>query len=251
MPVVWTYLLLVTLTAVLLHRAFALHLCGSLLFFRNFLPMSGEYMSAKTGHFWSLSIEEQFYLVWPVALLILGGRALWGAIAGFVLDAGFMFWDGAAHGWPTLGIGTQNHVHALLAGCILALAWQQERFRQLLSRRWLLLASSTAWAASVLLSFPYKPVQTLLIAVMLGSSIAWDVPILSSKPLRGLGVISYSVYVWHGFGILFGWVGIALIPVVGYASYALLERPGIRLGARLAPRMTRQTQFQSVTLPTG
>jgi hypothetical protein len=76
------------------------------------------------GHFWSLSIEEQFYLVWPLLLILTGlRRAPWIAIAGTLAFASYRF----AH-WSSLArlplgktFGTEFHADALLIGCTMAL----------------------------------------------------------------------------------------------------------------------------------
>src|SRR5262245_21093106 len=44
---------------------------SSALFFRNYRPLTDT-----TGHFWSLSVEEHFYLFWPLLMLLFGSRTM-------------------------------------------------------------------------------------------------------------------------------------------------------------------------------
>ncbi|NUQ28407.1 MAG: acyltransferase, partial [Acidobacteriaceae bacterium] len=86
LPIVVTYLcalLLLSLRIDLVdfHRS---ELVGALCFFRNY-QLAADVRGIFTAHFWSLSIEEHFYLLWPGLLVLLGNRrALFLAMAGAV-----------------------------------------------------------------------------------------------------------------------------------------------------------------------
>ncbi|MCW2548222.1 MAG: Acyltransferase family, partial [Mycobacterium sp.] len=89
-------------------------------------------------HLWSLAVEEQYYLVWPVVVLMLlrkfrgeAGRravrklAIWGAL----LSTGWMAYLSVRHGFPVPNdpsrayYGTDTHAAGLLLGSALACAW--------------------------------------------------------------------------------------------------------------------------------
>lgn len=81
MPCAWGFLGMLLLIS---HWAPALfapkEMVASLFFFRNYVDL--DFAHPITGHFWSLLIEEQFYLFWPSLLLLLDlRRGRWFAIA--------------------------------------------------------------------------------------------------------------------------------------------------------------------------
>ena len=158
-----------------------------------------------TAHFWSLAIEDQFYLVWPLLVVFLApARALWIALAGSVavalcrafLITPTMFRDY----FPTFQ--TQFRADALLLGCALALLIRIPRVRDTLARVPLIPALLLLFACM----WQYKELipiwESALIAVILGTSsllrpgkslrIALEWP-----PLAWIGRISYSLYLWH------------------------------------------------------
>jgi peptidoglycan/LPS O-acetylase OafA/YrhL len=129
MPVAWTYiaslLLLDRLTGV--HFVSLSGVSACLFFYRNFGGNSG---SAITGHFWSLSLEEQFYLVWPCVLLLAGvRRCRWVAAMGAIACAVYRWLTWAHYDQNVVNGQSQVRADALLAGCLLALLLAEPRFR--------------------------------------------------------------------------------------------------------------------------
>ena len=211
-------------------------------------------------HTWSLAIEEQFYLLWPLLLLIfarrLSPRALIAAlvllIAGSVLTMAVLYDEGD----PSVAyFGTLSRVHELLVGCLLAY----------LVHRGLVMPLATRWAAWVPLvligvmmatvsdvtGFYYRGgslvfcliVAWLILALGAGSPGGGPTRLLSWAPLAWIGLISYGIYLWHWPLILWltpastGLDGIALALLrlgatvgVAAASFYLVERP-IRRGS--------------------
>ncbi|MEP6625308.1 MAG: acyltransferase family protein [Acidimicrobiia bacterium] len=221
-------------------------------------------------HLWSLAIEEQFYLVWPLvtaACLALGrGRLRWlavtaavGTIASTVAMAVLYRGDDPSRAY----YGTDTHAHPILIGTLLALVLIDRPAASARLRRWLdalgvvalvvmIAAFAFAHSASPRLyrggSLLFAlAVAGLIVSIMRapGGVVA---RLLALRPLVLIGVISYGIYLWHwpvivyatearvgvsGFGLDLIRVGITL--AISVASYLLVERP-IRHG--LAGRAT-------------
>ena len=230
----------------------------------------GDYFAA-TGpasllqHTWSLGIEEQFYLVWPLLVLLAVRTArpraavlavsLAGAAASTVL-AVLLYQPDADPG--RVYYGTDTRASALLMGCALAAVLAGtassagSRARRLLAAAavpatalvawawaradgddtWLYLGGLTGLAAAVAVVLGY------LVRVASG----WGARLLSLAPLAWLGKVSYGVYLWHWplYGLLTaertGLTGVTLTGVriaatlaVAAVSFSLVEQP-IRRG---------------------
>ncbi|HZX70617.1 MAG TPA: acyltransferase [Rhodanobacter sp.] len=215
----------------------------------------------QMGHLWSLSVEEQFYLLWPLTLLVLRERrALIVAVAaiftGPLVRVAILEW--IFHVDPHALNGMLTSFPAmfdyLAAGCALALLrpW-------LLTRTWYLRLTASPWLAlavplgllinrmgshpaAILLG---SPVLNVCIALLIESSTRHAGSLagrfLNWKPVVFLGVLSYSLYLWQ---LPFldhrsdAWMtafpqNLMFVLLAALSSWFLIERPFVRLRRRL------------------
>jgi peptidoglycan/LPS O-acetylase OafA/YrhL len=200
---------------------------------------------------WSLSVEEQFYLFWPLAFLATSRRTKHFAWAVVIVCpilrialhvSGYVrFW----HAGPMIA-------DTLMAGCLLALYEPelQAFTRRYLSSAWI---SAALWAASVILfyfarggyrSCLFRFVIPALIALGICSSVVREEPVLNAGPLSWIGLLSYSLYLWQQPFLAFHGPCDALLPrlagIVAAAvlSYWLIERPTLALAGRIRRKKT-------------
>jgi peptidoglycan/LPS O-acetylase OafA/YrhL len=232
-----------------------------LAFVRNYtMHLEGTY----TNHFWSLAVEEHFYLLWPLLLLAAGpGRATWLIpLLGLALHA-WRSLDTRYHLFasvlPDAGVvfRTDTRIDALLWGCFAALIFPTlARFRGLHSLAW---AWAPILAAIVAVGAGQLPMQPLWFALLFPALVVSTVlaptgvagTILEWAPLRWVGRMSYSLYLWQTLFLqdppgpdpffhlpwLKDWPwNLLAIVMVAWLSYHFVERPMIRLGHRLTAR---------------
>jgi peptidoglycan/LPS O-acetylase OafA/YrhL len=196
----------------------------------------------KVGHFWTLAVEEQFYLVWPWLVLFLRRRWLVPLLLALtVLSPAYRFYAAGQHpadaaGNFTAGALTIAVVDNLAFGALLALLFRsgigEHRVQQLLQRVVLpigtasfvlLLASSHyGWSRRAMVTFD-QSAAGLIFCWLIGRASrgfgGWLGRLLEYRPLPYLGKISYGIYVFHNF------VPPALVSVAGWLGYAY-HQPG-------------------------
>jgi len=211
---------------------------GSLLFLRNFRPGG----CPQTVHYWTLAVEEQFYLMWPLLMLLLrSNRARLKACA--ILMAAYVVWTPLsarlAGGVEYLNHGRfDQRCGPILVGCFLALMRFDEKFLPLVRSRWLHFPGFPLLAAAGVILLPQLPHEgdkAGYVAVGLLINYVVDHPggPLNWGPVVWLGKLSYSLYLWQQL-FLFGWSRhwIGQFPqnvvagmVAACISYYLIELP--------------------------
>jgi peptidoglycan/LPS O-acetylase OafA/YrhL len=212
------------------------------------------------GHLWSLSLQEQYYLIWPVVIGFLGRRrSIFVTVATIVgwpllryLRRGYLFAGAGHEALTTAGMDT------ILWGCMLALMIRSRRPRRILEQMaarpiglyvsgislWFLYATAGHWSRH----------ETFLLPLLRNLVLCWFVwwcannpkhwfgRLLQSRPLVLMGQMSYSLYLWQQpfLGLYRAWIchfpqNLIAIFSVASLSYYWIERPCDRIRRSLSP----------------
>lgn len=213
------------------------------------------------AHTWSLSIEEQFYLLWPLCLVMAGDRSRRRLALGIIavsplLRVAIYLWEPAMRG----RIDGMLHTRAdsLMFGCLLAVVLARPGGEGALRRfvRWrlhyaavlfLLIGSpllEQQFRGAYLLPFGYSLEGAAIAAIVIWLVLDAESPIgrlMNSYALVWLGVLSYSLYLWQqiftheipGVPGVPVWIRVPALVFVALLSYRLIEQPALKLKSRL------------------
>lgn len=268
LPAAFAYLLVLALLALIgLVIVTPLEWWSCILFFRNYLPPVWicEGWGGYTVHYWSLAVEEHFYLLWP-ALLAFSGRVRARYLAGgLAVSVAVWRWWEFQHQWlnrwlPGLLFPTRTDVRldGLLMGCLAALVLIEPRWRAWLEHRF---DAGMLWACAVgyvlfqvvLRKHTYSIWESTLLAALVVGTVLRPTGtvgrLLENPAMKWVGRLSYSLYLWQQLFLIPGAgyplsvlqrfpLNLGMVFLMAVLSYELVERPMIRLGHRLAPPPT-------------
>jgi peptidoglycan/LPS O-acetylase OafA/YrhL len=200
------------------------------------------------GHLWSLSVEEQFYLVWPLTLL-LSFRARVPIVLAVIVSGPplrILFWllwgrRGLEHPFPVLA-------DTLAMGCLLAiLSPRLKAWQQVLTSRWFLAVPVLTIVMPLLQLYNNRAYQvaglTMMhagIALSIEHAVKKNYWLLNLRPIVWIGALSYSLYLWQqpflNRNVASVWtafplnLAVALLCAAG--SYYLVEQPFLAMRER-------------------
>jgi peptidoglycan/LPS O-acetylase OafA/YrhL len=268
LPALFALLLVVTAWAVLIatpdtrHRALQ-EVLAAASYTRN-LTWWAHVPGPLLGHTWSLALEEQFYLVWPLVLIVCvrAGRSSTTLTGVFVATfvALTMLRVGGFAGPGALFIGRPE---ALLLGASLALARRDHAGRWTGTRNaaWAVVGGTVALLGLANANGVDDLHGVGYTAAALAAAVTiWGVVVLGERnigralawpPAVALGRVSYGFYLWHlpvlrwtddhvrATAILRVPFGLALALAATVVSYRFIERPALRLKARFGAQRSR------------
>jgi peptidoglycan/LPS O-acetylase OafA/YrhL len=259
-PLYYTYLAVLSLLAAFAGvPASRSEVIWSLFFLRNYASMSE---GAYTNHFWSLAVEEHFYLCWPLFLALVRPRvALWATPVLALCVHGWRALDARWQLFPTaisatgLLHRTDTRIDAILWGCFAALLCA--RYAQVRVPRWAAWVVLAALLGVIVVQAPALPLLLALLFPCLIVSTALNpssalARVLELGPVRWVGRLSYSLYVWQTLFLQTGadpdpdwlarlkvWpINVCMIFLCSIATHYLLEQPAIRLGRTILRRFS-------------
>ena len=248
------------------------YLVSTLFYFTNWIKAFHlQPESLYLDHTWSLSIEEQYYMLWPVLLLTMLRLKIPKKILVLIpLFLGLLsaasraaVWS-ATQDWYRVYMSTDLHADGLLLGSAFGLMTtfgflpdfkKHQRIVGLISlitflfAAWLLIEKQLTPEAIPLFGNLGVSLGTLVvISRVVHSPSPLVIKVLGFQPLVKIGVISYGLYLWHApIGVMIEQAELPLEPIwvaiikvlatfiVAGLSYFLVEKPLLKLKSRFAP----------------
>jgi len=216
------------------------------------------------SHLWSLSVEEQFYLVWPLAIVASRRHAkklawlaiLIAVVAQYVVGRKFSALVTPSFFFPCV-------MDSLAAGCLLAL--YRPRLPRISPIWWLLLLVAplisragviqTGWPIPQLFAHLSTVIFDALVAVLIVEVTKYPPKWLNSRILVWIGLLSYSLYVWQmpflnpAYNINPA-IAVLLVFAAASLSYYFWERPILKWSQKFVRRrMNKPARLNVPTAP--
>jgi peptidoglycan/LPS O-acetylase OafA/YrhL len=205
-------------------------------------------------HLWSLAVEEQFYLIWPLTLFLIGVKArrytsvvIIVAAISFLINILYLWKTGPIYSAGAAYYVPFSRFWELMAGAAIASPSMISRLIGLVNRHLLSVIGLILLVASVVIinsrhSFPgfwaIPPILGSVFLLSAGPEAVVNKIILSNPLMVGVGLISYPLYLWHwpllSFArivdgttpsIVVRLVGVSLSVLFAYLCFRFLERP--------------------------
>jgi len=222
------------------------------------IPLSFGIAATGPIHYWSLAIEEHFYLFWPLLVFLISRRAL-AAVCIALIPASIVLRAVLLRHGVDVYFFTLTRLDAISLGSLLAVIEPVLTERPVDHHRWFLrcLAAIFLLLVPVYLVFSNSnafwlqaikyTIFGLFFFFLLGFLITNQEDtaysrFLSSAPMRFVGRISYGLYVYHGLCFFWVWrlfpnhglllllpVAFGLVITVSYVSFRYMESPFLRL----------------------
>jgi peptidoglycan/LPS O-acetylase OafA/YrhL len=204
-----------------------------------------------TDHTWSLSVEEQFYLLWP-ACLALAGAAKSKKVAVALIVASPAIRVACHLLMPDLGVERESvmfhmRMDGVLTGCVLAMFYEHLQFKW----RWTLPAAIFLFVVSPYLDVRFHGYYKLPLGLGLDNlAIAYLVlyvvrnpnsvigRVLNHQVIAHIGVISYSLYLWQELflgKLAFPW-GVIGAFLAAELSWRIVEKPALKMRDQVMKR---------------
>jgi peptidoglycan/LPS O-acetylase OafA/YrhL len=192
------------------------------LYLNNWEPLMRTLATRDAGHFWSLAVEEQFYLLWPAVVLLCSRRRLYAVASTGFLIAPLLRWWLLNHGIPasTIYRNTFCRMDCLMAGALCSLLVSVPEITRWVRRAALpmICLSVAAWAVFSYSTDPFSATEVIFGYTVNPTCFAGLVLACTTRarwaswfgcaPVRRIAAWSYGMYVYHVFFLDFA----AMIP---------------------------------------
>jgi peptidoglycan/LPS O-acetylase OafA/YrhL len=221
------------------------------------LTFTMDYVSVENWfvhHIWSLSVEEQFYLLWPLLVFFCSRKTLTRIALGvIVLEPFIRMADRIFFPSTRFQITYMAHTRAdmLMFGCIVALLYENGAFQRYVAMAFRYQVPAVAaifffvisplcelkWEGHYLLPVGFTLQGICITVLMLYAIERWDGRVgrfLNSPAVVWVGVLSYSLYLWQELFVGFGStetnaVGLLFVVPAAAGSYYLVEKPMLKV----------------------